>query len=152
MSGGTMEVRELTGDAEIEAAFPLMHELRERIRSETFLEEIRRQQAEGYHLYGLFADGELVSLAGVRRSHTLSRGEHLFVDDLVTAKAYQRNGFGRELLRELARVAFLQGIPRIYLDSRSTAKGFYEAVGFTMQTSIPCWIEVEKLAGTIPQP
>jgi GNAT superfamily N-acetyltransferase len=147
-----MDVRELTTDAEIEAAFPLMLELRDRIRSETFLDEIRRQQAEGYHLYGLFADDELVSLAGVRRSHTLSRGEHLFVDDLVTAKAYQRNGFGRELLREIARVAFLQGIPRIYLDSRITAKGFYEAVGFTMQTSIPCWIEVEKLAGTIPQP
>ncbi len=152
MPGGTMEVRELTGDAEIEAAFVLMHELRERLRSETFLDEIRRQQAEGYRLYGLFADGELVSLAGVRRSHTLARGEHLFVDDLVTAKGYQRNGFGRELLRELARVAFLQGIPRIYLDSRITAKGFYEAVGFTLHTSIPCWIEVEKLAGTIPQP
>jgi len=152
MSGGTMEVRELTGDAEIEAAFPLMHELRERVQPATFLDEIRRQQAEGYRLYGLFADGTLVSLAGVRRTHTLARGEHLFVDDLVTAKAYQRNGFGRELLRELARVAFVQGIPRIYLDSRITAKGFYEAVGFTMHTSIPCWIEVEKLAGTIPQP
>jgi GNAT superfamily N-acetyltransferase len=147
-----MEVRELTTEEEIAGAFPLMQELRERIRAETFLYEVRRQQAEGYHLYGLFADGQLVSLAGVRRSHTLSRGEHLFVDDLVTAKAVQRNGFGRELLRELARVAFLQGIPRIYLDSRITAKGFYEAVGFTMQTSIPCWIEVEKLAGTIPQP
>jgi GNAT superfamily N-acetyltransferase len=147
-----MEVRELTDDAEIEAAFPLMHELRERLRAETFVDEIRRQQAEGYHLYGLFVDSTLVSLAGVRRTHTLSRGEHLFVDDLVTAKGYQRNGFGRELLRELARVAFVQGIPRIYLDSRITAKGFYEAVGFTMQTSIPCWIEVEKLAGTIPQP
>jgi GNAT superfamily N-acetyltransferase len=147
-----MEVRELTTDAEIAGAFPLMHELRERIRPETFRDEIRRQQAEGYHLYGLFADGELVSLTGVRRTHTLARGEHLFVDDLVTAKAYQRNGFGRELLREVARVAFLQGVPRIYLDSRITARGFYEAVGFTMQTSIPCWIEVEKLAGTIPQP
>ncbi len=152
MSGGTIEVRELTGDGEIESAFPLMHELRERLQASTFLDEIRRQQAEGYRLYGLFADGTLVSLAGVRRTHTLSRGEHLFVDDLVTAKAYQRNGFGRELLRELARVAFVQGIPRIYLDSRLTAKGFYEAVGFTMQTSIPCWIEVEKLSGTIPQP
>lgn len=147
-----MDVRELTTDAEIADAFPLVHELRERLRPDTFLDEVRRQQAEGYHLYGLFADGALVSLAGVRRTHTLARGEHLFVDDLVTAKAYQRNGFGRELLRELARVAFLQGIPRIYLDSRISAKGFYEAVGFTMHTSIPCWIEVEKLAGTIPQP
>jgi GNAT superfamily N-acetyltransferase len=147
-----MDVRELTSDAEITAAFPLMHELRQRLRPETFLDELRRQQAEGYHLYGLFVDGTLVSLAGVRRAHTLARGEHLFVDDLVTAKGYQRNGFGRELLRELARGALLQGIPRIYLDSRATATGFYERVGFTLHTSIPCWIEVEKLSGTIPQP
>ena len=147
-----MEIRELTTDAEIEGAFRLMHELRERIRPESFLDEVRRQQAEGYRLYGLIADGELLSLAGVRRTHTLARGEHLFVDDLVTAKAYQRNGFGRELLRELARVAFVQGVQRIYLDSRITARGFYEAVGFTMHTSIPCWIDVEKLVGPIPQP
>jgi len=147
-----MEVRELTSDAEIADAFPLMHELRDRLRAETFVDEIRRQQAEGYHLYGLFVDGTLVSLAGVRRAHTLARGEHLFVDDLVTAKGYQRNGFGRELLRELARGALLQGIPRIYLDSRATAKGFYERIGFTMHTSIPCWIDVENLSGTIPQP
>jgi GNAT superfamily N-acetyltransferase len=147
-----MDVRELTTDAQITDAFPLMHELRERLLAETFLDDVRRQQAEGYHLYGLFVDGTLVSLAGVRRTHTLARGEHLFVDDLVTAKAYQRNGFGRELLREIARGAFLQAVPRIYLDSRAAAKGFYEKVGFTMHTSIPCWIEVEKLAGTIPQP
>ena len=147
-----MEVRELTTDAEIRDAFPLMHELRDRVRPETFLSEVRRQQAEGYRLYGLFTEGSLVTLAGARRTHTLARGEHLFVDDLVTATGAQGGGFARALLRELARIAFVQGVPRIYLDSRLTAKGFYEAVGFTMQTSIPCWIEVEKLAGTIPQP
>jgi len=147
-----MDIRELITDGEIAGAYPLMRQLRDRLREETFLAEVRRQQVEGYRLFGLFDADRLCALAGVRRSHTLSRGEHLFVDDLVTAKAYQRNGFGRALLRELARGAFLQGIPRIYLDSRAAAKGFYEAVGFTMHTSIPCWIEVEKLAGTIPQP
>ena len=137
-----MEVRELTADRDISAAFPLMSALRDRVREETFLAEVRRQQIEGYRLFGAFDGDRLVSLAGVRRSHTLARGEHLFVDDLVTAEAERGRGHGRALLAYLADRAAAEGIPRVYLDSRATAKGFYERVGFTMLTSIPCWIEV----------
>lgn len=134
-----LDVRELTTDTEIAAAFPLARELRDRIREETFLAEVRRQQVEGYRLYGGFVEGQLVSLAGVRRSHTLARGEHLFVDDLVTAEAERARGHGQAMLEWLGRHAASQGIPRVYLDSRNTAKGFYERVGFTFLTSIPCW-------------
>ena len=142
-----MEIRELTADHEILAAFPLMSELRDRVRAETFLAEVRRQQIEGYRLFGGFDGGRLVSLAGVRRSHTLARGEHLFVDDLVTASAERGRGHGTALLAHLAARSAAEGIPRMYLDSRATAKGFYERVGFTMLTSIPCSIEV---AGPVP--
>lgn len=138
-----MEFRELATDTELLEAFPLMSELRDRIRRETFLAEVRRQQIEGYRLYGAFDGGRLVSLAGVRRSHTLSRGEHLFVDDLVTSEHERGKGHGRGLLAWLAERAAAQGIPRVYLDSRFTAKGFYEKVGFTLLTSIPCWVDVD---------
>jgi hypothetical protein len=77
-------IRTLGSDADITSAFPLMSTLRDRIRAETFLAEVRRQQIEGYELVGAFEGARLVALAGVRRSHTLARGEHLFVDDLVT--------------------------------------------------------------------
>ena len=136
-----MEIRELTADREILAAFPLMSELRDRVRAETFLAEVRRQQIEGYRLFGAFDGGRLVSLAGVRRSHTLARG------DLVTASEERGRGHGTALLAHLAARSAAEGIPRMYLDSRATAKGFYERVGFTMLTSIPCWIEV---AGPVP--
>ncbi len=106
--------------------------------------EIRRQQVEGYRLFGGFEDGRLVSLAGVRRSHTLSRGEHLFVDDLVTLEDERGKGRGAEMLRWLGGRARAEGIPRIYLDSRATAKGFYEKQGFAMLTSNPCWLETPK--------
>ena len=33
-----------------------------------------------------------------------------------------------------------EGIPRIYLDSRQTAQGFYRKLGFQFHTSIPCWV------------
>lgn len=141
-----MDVRELSSDAEIAGAFPLARQLRDRIRPETFLAEVRRQQLEGYRLYGAFVDGRLVVLAGVRRSHTLARGEHLFVDDLVTVEDSRGLGHGRMLLEWLAARAAEAGIPRVYLDSRATARGFYERVGYTFLTSIPCWIETRKPA------
>jgi GNAT superfamily N-acetyltransferase len=139
-----MDIRELRTDEEIVAAFPLTSALRDRIRQETFLSEVRRQQIEGYRLYGGFEGGRLVCLAGVRRSHTLSRGEHLFVDDLVTREEQRGKGRGAEMIRWLAEGAGQEGIARIYLDSRATAKGFYEKQGFTFLTSIPCWLETPK--------
>ena len=136
-----MDIRELSTDSDIAAAFPLARQLRDRVREETFIAEVRRQQLEGYRLFGGFEDGRLVCLAGVRRSHTLSRGEHLFVDDLVTTEEARGRGHGGEMLRWIGRRAAEEGIPRVYLDSRETARGFYERAGFTFLTSIPCWIQ-----------
>ena len=136
-----MDIRELSTDADIAAAIPLARQLRDRVREETFIAEVRRQQLEGYRLFGGFEDGRLVCLAGVRRSHTLSRGEHLFVDDLVTTEEARGRGHGGEMLRWVGRRAAEEGIPRVYLDSRETARGFYERAGFTFLTSIPCWIQ-----------
>jgi ribosomal protein S18 acetylase RimI-like enzyme len=136
-----VEFRTLTTDAQIRDAFPLMAMLRDRIRPESFVAEVRRQQQDGYELVGGFDGARLVALAGIRRSHTLSRGEHLFVDDLVTDDAARGRGHGRAMMDWLADRARAQGIPRIYLDSRFTARGFYERIGFTFQTSIPCWRE-----------
>ena len=140
-------MRELRADGDIAAAFPLMRELRDRLREGTFLAEVRRQQVEGYKLFAGFEGERLVTLAGVRRTHTLARGEHLFVDDLVTAVGERGKGYGEELMRWLARRAGQEGLERIHLDSRITAKAFYEKLGFRFHTSVPCWIEVEKLLG-----
>jgi ribosomal protein S18 acetylase RimI-like enzyme len=141
-----MDIRELQTDADIADAFPLMKSLRDRISSATFADEIRWQQERGYQLFGGFERGKLLVLAGVRRSHTLSRGDHLFVDDLVSDAAVRGSGHGREMMRWLARRAAVEGVPRIYLDARIAAKGFYEKLGFAFHTSIPCWIDVDRLA------
>src|SRR6476661_3436059 len=118
------DIREIASDGEIASAYPLMRELRDRLREETFVAEVRRQQAEGYRLFGLFEGARPVALAGVRRTHTLARGEHLFVDDLVSAEGERGKGYGRELMRRLAESARRDGLERIYLDSRFTARGF----------------------------
>ncbi|MGE5277813.1 MAG: GNAT family N-acetyltransferase [Acidobacteriota bacterium] len=136
-----MDVRELASDEDIAHAFPLMASLRERIRQETFLAEVRRQQIEGYRLFGGFDGDRLVCLAGVRRSHTLAPGEHLFVDDLVTVEEDRGRGRRMEMIRWLAARARAEGVPRLNLDSRATARGFYEKTGLTVLTPIPCWME-----------
>lgn len=141
-----MDIREIQTDADIVDAYPLMKALRDRISAATFVDEVRRQQERGYQLFGGFERGRLLVLAGIRRSHTLSRGDHLFVDDLVSDESVRGSGYGREMMRWLARRAAADGIPRIYLDARITAKGFYEKIGFVFHTSIPCWIDVDRLA------
>lgn len=140
-----MVIRELNTDATILAAFPLMNLLRDRISRDTFVREVRRQQADGYRLIGGYQTEAPVVLAGIRRGHTLSRGDHLFVDDLVSDPAVRGAGHGRAMMHWIAREAASAGVPRIYLDARITAKGFYEKLGFTFHTSIPSWIEVGRL-------
>jgi GNAT superfamily N-acetyltransferase len=138
-----MEIRVLQTDVEIAGAFPLMRVLRERLRAESFVADVRAQQRDGYVLAGGFAGGRLVALAGFRPGLTLSRGPHLFVDDLVTDPAEQGKGHGRAMIAWLRRRAAEMDLPVVALDSRATAKGFYERCGFTMNTSIPCWIAAE---------
>jgi hypothetical protein len=58
-----MDIRELRTDGEVTGSFPLMASLRDRIREEAFLAEVRRQQIEGYRLFGGFDGGRLVALA-----------------------------------------------------------------------------------------
>jgi GNAT superfamily N-acetyltransferase len=136
----------LNSDDEINAAFPIAASLRDRLQPDTFLADVRRQQRDGYELIGAFEDNQLVALAGTRPGHTLARGEHVFVDDLVISASRRGEGHGRALLKWIAARAIAAGVPRIYLDSRDSAKGFYEELGFTFLTSLPSWIDSDQLA------
>jgi ribosomal protein S18 acetylase RimI-like enzyme len=123
-----------------------MAQLRDRIHPDTFLHEIRLQQSQGYLLAAGQLDHHYVTAAGFRPAHTLSRGPHLFVDDLITDTTHRGQHHGTTLLRYLARYALAHDLPKIYLDSRATAKTFYEQAGFTFLTAIPCWIDAHQLA------
>ncbi|MBC7794379.1 MAG: GNAT family N-acetyltransferase, partial [Clostridia bacterium] len=99
----------------------------------------------------LFAGNQgrrLVALAGVRHTHTLARGNHVFIDDLIVHGDDQARGIGRQIMTWLADWALGQGAPMLYLDSRDTAKGFYQALGFKFLTSLPCFVPPESLHRT----
>ena len=147
MSPAAFHVRVLRADADLAAALPLMRVLRAEqltpTTPEAFVNLIRRQQQDGYVLAAGFAGAEAarpVVLAGVRVAHTLARGPHLFVDDLVTDPSQQGKGHGTAMIAWLRAEAARRVLPWVWLDSRATAKGFYERVGFEFNTSIPCRI------------
>lgn len=144
MSNG-LKIRELSGDDELAGSFQLMSVLRPHLRAGEYRSQIRAQQKDGYHLMGGFIEERLVVLAGFRYSLTLSRGPHLFVDDLVTDPAQQGKGHATAMLKHLAILAREKSLSRIWLDSRDTARTYYEKVGFKVHTSMPCMIEVSQL-------
>jgi GNAT superfamily N-acetyltransferase len=77
------------------------------------------QRPEGYRVVAAFEDGsrEAAAVAGFRVGHMLSRGRHLYVDDLSTLPTARRRGYGRALLNWLGEEARRQGCDRLHLDS-----------------------------------
>jgi GNAT superfamily N-acetyltransferase len=149
-----LSIRELDTDADVRAAFPLMNLLRERLRGgpDAFLEQIRLQELEGYRLVGGYLGDRLVTLAGVRRQHTLARGPHAFVDDLVTLPDEQGKGHATALLKYIAQRALENGLPKLHLDARASALSYYDKLGFRFHTSVPCWIDARKfIEGTVAE-
>ena len=143
-------IRRVELESELAAIFLLVAQLRPRVArasAEAFVAQVRRQTSDGYAAAAGYVDGEPVVYAGYRPACTLARGPHLFVDDLVTHESARGRGYGRAMLRWLAREALNLGLARVHLDSRDTARGFYEKVGFEFWTSIPCSIDAHRLLG-----
>lgn len=51
---------------------------------------------------------------------------------LAVAPHYRRTGLGSRLIRQGATLAQQQGFTELWCDARQTARGFYEALGFTL--------------------
>jgi len=121
-------VRPAQTDADVERCFPVLVQLRPSLDPATFLADVRRQEATGYRLVLLEEGGEVRSVAGYRVLEMLSRGRFLYVDDLVTDKAFRSRGAGGALFDWLVEEARALGCQRVDLDSgvqREAAHRFY---------------------------
>ncbi|HEY8382480.1 MAG TPA: hypothetical protein VIL09_10045 [Microvirga sp.] len=68
-------------------AFRIVVHLRAHLGEAEFISRAGRQSYFSYELVGAFDDGRIVGVLGMRPVHTLARGSHLHVDDLVTGEA-----------------------------------------------------------------
>jgi GNAT superfamily N-acetyltransferase len=102
-------------------AFAAMRELRTHLtRLEDFVEQVDSvQRPVGYRLVGVLPDDgtDAVAVAGFRLSTSLSRGRHVYIDDLSTAPSARRQGFASELLGWIHAEAERLGCDQVHLDS-----------------------------------
>jgi ribosomal protein S18 acetylase RimI-like enzyme len=115
--------------------FPIVVQLRPHLDREEFLNRVRRQTHTGYELVGAFRDGRLLGVLGMRPVHTLVRGPHLHVDDIVVDEAERRSGIGRSLMDYAEADARSRGMTCVFLDARPEAIGFYQTIGFALHTT-----------------
>lgn len=128
-------IRELgTGDAEVEAVYPVIHQLRTNVSLGTFSSRYRQMyERDGYRIVGLFVDEDCRAAAGYRFVLNLAHGRSLYIDDLVTAEQWRSHGYGAALLGYLVDLARERGVDFVRLDSavrRTDAHRFYEREGF----------------------
>jgi GNAT superfamily N-acetyltransferase len=141
-----LQILELQTDQQIQNAFDLMAVMRSELKRDQFLDDVRLLELDGYRLVGGFVDGKLITLAGVRRAHSLARGPYAFINDLVTHPDHRGRGYATEMLRYIASAASAQGLPMICLNSYPEAMPFYEKLKFQKMDVVPCWIESKVLA------
>ena len=116
MSG--LELRHADSDADIEASFPLMRQLRPHLAdSSELLARVRRQQKESYRLLVAWRGGQPAGAAGYRFQENLVRGRFVYVDDLVVLEGERRSGIGAKLLDEVALLAKSAGYGWLTLDT-----------------------------------
>ena len=77
----------------------------------------------------------LVGVMGMRPVHTLARGPHLHVDDLVVDETFRKSGAGKALMAYAETDAKARGMSLVFLDAREGAIPFYEGIGFVFHTS-----------------
>jgi Acetyltransferase (GNAT) family. len=138
---------QLHSDAELTAVYPLMAQLREHLKDpDDFIRRVRLgEKTLGYKLFGLEAEGRVISLCGAQQVelHCLSSrlpspapdgnggvddGRHLSVKDLVTDHDWRSRGYGGRLLLEVEAWAKMNGFCEVTLSSgtrRTKAHDFY---------------------------
>lgn len=112
----------------VRRCYPVMSQLRPHLTESEFVNRVALMKLEGYHLVFLQENNEIISVGGYRFSTMLSRGQFMYIDDLVTDEPYRGKGYGKLLMDWMFQKAKDAGCTQIDLDSgvqRFEAHEFY---------------------------
>ncbi|CDQ17807.1 Acetyltransferase (GNAT) family protein [Halobacillus karajensis] len=127
---GERTIVELNTKQEIRSAFPVMSQLRTKVKEEEYVDLVwEAREVDRYHLFALYNSGEIVAVIGFKEMTTLYYGRFIWVCDLVTTLSQRSKGYGEELLTFTENWALKQGYSSIALSSgisRERAHKFYE--------------------------
>jgi GNAT superfamily N-acetyltransferase len=122
-------IKELVEEKEWLEAFPVMNELRTHLNESTYLEILHSMREEGYKLFALYHNEQVVAVTGVAIRTNFYYGKHVFVYELVTQSSQRSKGYGEKLLSYIHQYAIDNGCGIVTLESalfRSDAHRFYE--------------------------
>ena len=115
-------------EAEVRACYPVVAQLRPHLDEESFVEQVFRQEKQGYRLAYLSEGSTVHAVAGFRKTESLAWGRYVYVDDLVTEASERSRGYGTVLLDWIIRHARTTCCEQVHLDSgvhRYDAHRFY---------------------------
>ena len=78
--------------------------------------------------YGVYRDGNLVSVASIYKTQGVAR-----LRKFATLELFQGQGMGSTLIKHIMRELKEEGMISFWCDARATAVGFYEKLGMTIQ-------------------
>ena len=124
-----LEIKHIESDADLEASFPVMQELRPHLSDRAaYIAQIAQQRTQGYRLLAAWRDGAIAGLAGYRLQDNLIYGRFIYVDDLVVTASLHRSGLGARLLRAARQQAVALHCKHFILDTglhNALAQRFY---------------------------
>jgi GNAT superfamily N-acetyltransferase len=132
-----VEIRIAETDADIDACWPVMVQLRPQARRDDFVAQVRRQARTGFRLACLVVDGGVRAVAGFRIDEMFHRGRHLYIDDLVTDETGRSRGYGGALFDWCVALAEREGCDGLHLESgvqRFDAHRFYLRKGMRISS------------------
>jgi GNAT superfamily N-acetyltransferase len=124
-----LEIKHIDSDADLDASFPVMKELRPHLADRAaYAAQVARQRTQGYRLLAAWREGAIAGLAGYRLQNNLLYGRFMYVDDLVVTASLHGSGLGERLLKAARQQAIAQHCKHFVLDTglhMALAQRFY---------------------------
>lgn len=110
-------IQKAATDEQIRSCHRVIRQLRPHLEEQAFVEQVKRQLTEGYHLVYCQDKEEVRALAGFRFLEFLAWGKVLYIDDLITDSITRRSGLGGKLLKWIIEQGKKAGCDQVHLDS-----------------------------------
>jgi GNAT superfamily N-acetyltransferase len=117
------------GSDELKQAFPVVRQLRPHLNEDEYIETAKIMISNGYQIFCVFEDNEIVSYAGIAVLTNLYYGKHIWVYELVTDETKRNKGYGKLLLSHIEKYGKDNSLNCIALSSgleKEEAHKFYK--------------------------
>jgi len=129
-----LHIQQVQTESEYLESLPVLQQLRPTLTDEKmFLEQIYRQEKQGYKMLSARDQSQILGLAGYRVLENLIYGKFIYVDDLIVNNQARSAGVGSQLIDRLKQLAKQQNCQHLVLDTalnNALGQKFYFRNGF----------------------